>query len=460
MIVCFRHFVIFFLFLLLACSSMRTKTETDTEITHDLATGNFEQASQRIEQYRQKKVYQVKDRVLYYLNKGLVLHYQKEYSKSNENLDRADFAMEELFTRSVSKALLSAILNDNALDYSGEVYDDIYVNIFKALNFVGLKDFEGAYVEIKRLNDKLQQMDAKYGEWVDKWNDDDTTGIQIEKKATGFYEDALANYLSYLVFRADGERDNDRISFENTQNAWRLYPEVYDFPQPDVLIEEPRYHGTFLNILAFTGQAPRKVAVGGKITTFENFIIISDPAGQKNKIWLNLPGLEEGWHFKFSFPEMKNRTSVVNRIKVFVDGEEAAELALLEDLGRVADYTFQVKKNIIYFKTITRTVVKGIAAHKAKEKLKKETKTEDNFILRNIINLGVDAILDATENPDLRIWSSLPRYCYAGEIELPPGQHDIRVQYIGRANLMLTEKIYADYTVGQKLNLIESFNLD
>jgi len=215
MIVCFRHFVIFFLFLLLACSSMRTKTETDTEITHDLATGNFEQASQRIEQYRQKKVYQVKDRVLYYLNKGLVLHYQKEYSKSNENLDRADFAMEELFTRSVSKALLSAMLNDNALDYSGEVYDDIYVNIFKALNFVGLKDFEGAYVEIKRLNDKLQQMDAKYGEWVDKWNDDDTTGIQIEKKATGFYEDALANYLSYLIFRADGEVDNARISFEN-----------------------------------------------------------------------------------------------------------------------------------------------------------------------------------------------------------------------------------------------------
>ena len=105
-------------------------------------------------------------------------------------------------------------------------------------------------------------------------------------------------------------------------------------------------------------------------------------------------------------------------------------------------------------------MVKGIAAHKAKDKLKKETKTEDNFILRNIINLGVDAIFDATENPDLRTWSSLPRYCYVGEIELPPGQYEIRVQYIGRANLLLTEKIYADYTVGQKLNLIESFYLD
>jgi hypothetical protein len=456
----FRYFVIYFFFLLMACSSMRTKSEADTQISTDLAAGNFEQASERIEQYRQKKIYQKKDRVLYYLNKGLVLHYQKEFSKSNENLERADFAMEELFTRSISKALLSAMMNDNVLDYSGEIYDEIYVNIFKTLNFIGLNDFEGAYVEIKRLNDKLQQMDAKYGEWVDKWNDDDTTGIQIEKKATGFYEDALANYLSYLIFRADGEDDNARISHENVQAAWQLYPEVYNFPKPEVVQDDPQYGGTFLNILAFTGQSPRKVAVGGKITTFENFIIISDPAGQKNKIWLNLPGLEEGWHFKFSFPEMKSQTSAVNQIKVFIDGEESTELQLLEDMGKVAKYTFETKKHIIYFKTITRTVVKGITAHKAKEKLKKETKTKDNFILRNIINLGVDAIFDATENPDLRIWSSLPRYCYAGEIKLPPGLHDIRIQFIGRANLMLTERIYADYTVGQGLNLIESFYLD
>ena len=90
---------------------------------------------------------------------------------------------------------------------------------------------------------------------------------------------------------------------------------------------------------------------------------------------------------------MKSQTSAVQQIKVFIDGEEVAELALLEDMGRVADFTFQTKKNIIYFKTITRTVVKGIAAHKAKEKLKKETKTKDNFVLRNIINLGVDAMV-------------------------------------------------------------------
>ena len=157
---------------------------------------------------------------------------------------------------------------------------------------------------------------------------------------------------------------------------------------------------------------------------------------------------------------MKNQPSAVSKIKVYIDGNESAELELLEDIGKVAQYTFEAKKNIIYFKTITRSVVKGIAAHKAKDKLKEETKTEDNFILRNLINLGVDAIFDATENPDLRIWSSLPRYCYAAEIDLPPGEYDIRIQYIGRPNLLLTERIYSGYTVGHRLNLLESFYLD
>ncbi len=456
----FKNFVIYFFFVLLACSSMRTRTEVDTEIIHDLSAGDFQKASERLEQYRQKRIYLEKDRVVFYLNKGTVLHYQQEYEKSNDFLDRADFAMEELFTRSISKALLSAMLNDNALDYTGEVYDNIYVNIFKALNFIGLRDYQGAYVEIRRLNDKLQQLDTKYGEWVDQWNKNDTTGIQIEKKASDFYEDALANYLSYLIFREEGEADNARISFENTQDAWRLYPEIYDFPPPGFLTEDPQYNGTFLNILAFVGNSPRKTPVGGKITTFENFIIISDPAGQKNQVWLNLPGLEEGWHFKFSFPEIEIEPSAVERVRVSINDAETLELELLENMGRVAEHTFEAKKNIIYFKTITRTVVKGIAAHKAKDKLKKETKTEDNFLLRNIINLGVDAIVDATENPDLRIWSSLPQLCYAGEIEISPGVYDIRIQYLGRANVLICEKFYPAYSIGQKLNLIETFYLD
>jgi hypothetical protein len=273
---------------------MRTKSETDSELIENLATGDYELAATLLDEYREKKVYQEKDRVIYYLNKGLVLHYQQKYEQSNDVLDRADFTMEELFTRSISKGVLSGILNDNVLDYSGEVYDNLYVSIFKALNYAAMKDFQGSSVEIRRLNDKLRELDTKYGEWVDQWNEQDTTGIKIEKRATNFYEDALANYLSYLILRADGERDNARISFEKVIKAWKLYPEIYDFPLPTLFADEPNYPATSLNILAFCGQPPRKVAIGGEITTFNNYIIVTDLSGYESSMGLLLPGLEEG----------------------------------------------------------------------------------------------------------------------------------------------------------------------
>ncbi len=455
-----KNISIFLLVTGCACSSLHSRKDADTELVSDITRGNFEQAARRLETYRQKKIYLEKDRVLYYLNKGLVLHYQQNFDTSNQYLERADRIMEDLFTRSVGKALLSALVNDNVLDYSGEVYDNFYVNIFKALNYVALNSFEEAYVEIKRVNDKLREMDVKYGEWVNQWNQQDTSGFKIENRHIDFYEDALAHYLSYLIFRAEGEEDNARISYQNAKNAWEMNPSVYDYAMPPVLQNEPQYSGVFLDVLAFTGNAPQKAAAGGEITTFDNFILISDVQGQKNKILLNMPGLEEGWHFKFSFPEVRSRPSRVKRIRIFIDDQPMGELQLLEDIGKVASYTFETKKNIIYFKILTRTLLKGIAAHKTKEKIQKETGTEKKFLLRNIINLGVDAVFDATENPDLRIWSTLPQHCFAGEYELSPGIYNIKIQFIDSNETVVSEEIYPQYEIKPHLNLLEAFYLN
>jgi hypothetical protein len=455
-----KKIMIFFLIGSCACSSIHTSKEAESQLVSDLTRGDFEKASHRLETYRQKKIYVEKDRVLFYLNKGLVLHYQQNYDTSNHYLERADRSMEDLFTRSVSKAMLSAIANDNVLDYSGEVYDNLYVNIFKALNYLALNSFEEAYVEIKRVNDKLRELDVKYGDWVNQWNRQDTTGIKIENRNIDFYDDALAHYLSYLIFRAEGEEDNARISFENIKNTWDIYPDVYGYPLPDFLQDTLQYPGIFLNVMAFTGNTPQKIPGGGEITTFENFIIVSDARKEDQKILLNLAGLEEGWHFKFSFPELSNRPSMVEHIRVTIDDYPAGNLQLLEDMGKVASYTFESKKNIIYFKTLARTLVKGLASHRTKEKVQEETGTEKKFLLRNIINLGIDAIFDATENPDLRIWSTLPRYCFAGEYPLDPGIYRIKIQFLDINDAVLSEQFYPDYEIKAGLNLLEAVYLN
>jgi uncharacterized protein len=458
----YHHKVIIYLLLLaiLGCSRFRTRTEIDDELTTYLAKGEYTLALQKTDKFKEDEVYQKKDRILFYLNKGLILHYQGDYKASNEQLEIAEQAMEELFTRSISNAVKSVMINDNLLDYTGEVYDNLYVNVFKALNYLRMNNFEDSYVEINRVNDKLQALDLKYGDWVNQVNQADTTGIKIENKRMFYYENVLSHYLSYLVYRYWQEIDNSRISYDKIFRARNHYPTVYDFPSPQFLMTESSLDSTYLNIITFTGRAPLKYPVGGEITTFDDFIVVTDVSGRKETIAMVMPGLKEGYHFKFAFPEIRLEPSVVQRIEVILKNGPSTNLELIEDMGKVAAYTFETKKNIIYFKTITRSVVKGLAAIKAKDKLQDETKTKDNFIISNLINLGVDAIFDATENPDLRVCSTFPRLCFTGEIPLKPGNYQIKVLYYGYDNSLLQEENHPDFTVKKGINLLETVYLN
>ncbi len=96
-----------------------------------------------------------KDRVLYWIDLGLLNHYADKDSLAIENLQLADYAIEELYTKSISKGAASMLLNDNALDYSGEDYENIYINVFKSLSYYRNGFSESALVEIRRLLEKL-----------------------------------------------------------------------------------------------------------------------------------------------------------------------------------------------------------------------------------------------------------------------------------------------------------------
>ena len=456
-----RKIIIYLLVLVIfSCARFRTSTEIDDDLTSYLAKGEYTLALQKTDNFKEEEVYRKKDRVLYYLNKGMILHYQGDFKASNEQLEIAERAMEELFTRSISNAVKSMMINDNMLDYTGEVYDNLYVNIFKALNYIQMSDFENAYVEINRVNDKLRALAVKYGEWVAQVNQADTTGIKMANKRMFYYENVLSHYLSYLVYRFWREIDNSRISYDKIFRARNFYPRVYDFPAPQFLLTESSLDSAYLNIISFTGRAPRKYPVGGEITTFDDFIVVTDVSGRKETIAMVMPGLEEGLHFKFAFPELRPEPSVVQRIEITVQDGITDTLELMEDLGKVAEYTFETKKNIIYFKTITRSVVKGLAAIKAKDKLQDETKTKDKFIWRNLINLGIDAIFDATENPDLRVCSAFPRLCFTGEIPLKPGTYQIKVSYYGYDDTRLWEEDHPDFTIKKGINLLETVYLN
>lgn len=442
--------------LFVSCASLRTNYEFYTPILTDVQIGNFDSAVQKIEEAEARGEYSDKDRVVLHLDKGILYHYQGNYKESNKEFESAELAIEELYTKSISKGVFSFLLNDNALAYDGEVYEDLYINIFKALNYLQLNDFDGAYVEVRRISNKLKELDVKLEQQVDQLNISEDSKFKVDPVTLDYYNNVLSNYLSYLIFRAEGEYDNSRISFEQLNDAWATYPDVYDFEKPKAVRDSNLNNKVYLNVLSFTGSAPVKESVGARITTFDDYILISDPTAFHTQP-IVIPGIKYGWNFKFEFPQIIASKSEIARIEVFADSVKLGELELLEDMNNVAIKTFESQKGIVYFKTITRALLKGIGASALGRTIKKET---DGGILGDILVGITNAAVDATEAADLRSWRTMPGLCYVGEFEIPKGIYDIEIKFINHYNQPVLSTTYWDYNVKSGLNLLEAFHVN
>jgi hypothetical protein len=444
------------LFVLISgCASIRTNVNFYTPILTDLKKGDYNLAAIKIDNAELEGEYADKDRVLLHLDKGIIYHYEGDYQRSNEELTKAENAIEELYTKSVSKGAFSILLNDNALAYSGEVYENVYINIFKAINYLKLKDFDGAYVESQKVNNKLKYYEVKLEEEVASLNSSEDKKFEIEAEDLDYYNNALSHYLSHLIFRADGSYDNSRISLDKLKEAWETYPDVYNYEMPSAVANATSERGTFLNILAFSGTGPTKEPVGARITTFDDYVVISDPT-EFHIQPIPIPGIKYGWNFKFEFPTLHEEGTEVYDIQVYINGEKYGELELLENMSNVARKTFESNKSVIFFKTITRAIAKGISSSALGRTIKKEADGLFGDILAGIANAAVDA----TENADLRSWRTMPGYSFVGEYELEPGKYNIEVRFLGETGNILSKKVVENYPVKRGLNLIEAVHLN
>lgn len=452
------------LFILAGCASMKTSLKQYAGIDEKIVTRDFQGAIQQIEAAKEKH-YQPKEKVLYYLDLGMLHFYARDYSRSNELLEEAEKAIEENFTKSVSKAAASLLLNDNALDYPGEDYEDIYLNIFKALNYLELNSFDAAFVEINRINIKLNKLEDKYRKMAHEMEKSDDSKTSIETARNNFYNDALARYLSLLIYRAEGKMDDANIDYRKIQEAWQAHANIYNFAQPDLTGHLARSNRVKLNFISFVGKGPVKKAKTMYIHTEDDLIIIAAtdqlPEGEQELAALHtIPwdGVKKGYHFKFQLPYMENRGSCVGRIHVTVDDYPPLQLEQLENMSAVALETYKLKETVIYFKTIIRTVSKSLFAAKRKEEMEKKI---DNPLLGLAARLAVDAAVDATENADLRISRFFPALAYIGEIEVDPSVQQIRIEYFAHnGNLLYVEEIPQYQFKRSGLNLINSFYLN
>lgn len=449
------------LVLLVGCSSVATKKKFYEPITAELRSGNSQAAARMLEAARDKNKYAQKDRLLYFIDAGMLNHYARSYDASNAKLHLAEEAAEELFTKSVSRAAASLLLNDNVLEYSGEDYEVLYANLIKALNYIALGAFDEAFVEIRRANLKLELLEQKYADAAAQFQQgspDDTDRVEIDYEVdkVRFHNDALGRYLSMHIYAADGKMDDARIDHDFLVQAFRSQPHIYNFAMPEVkYFSQDR---AIISVVGLVGLAPVKEALSLRIRTDKDLglvqVLYDDPQN-KGAEYGHLPvKVKADYYFKFAIPKIMPRPSLVSEIRVLANSKLIGELQLLEDVGKVAEETFAAKKSLVYLRTVARAITKGLAAHKLKKKM--DTGGLSGWLKKAAVDVGTDLI----ENADLRSSQFLPGMIYVGDFEIEPGTYDITIEFYLADGSLAGETTYSGYEVVRNgLNLIEAFSV-
>jgi len=430
-----------------------------------LARGEYSAAIAKIEEAKDT-AYTHKDRVVYYLDIGMLYHWNGEYEKSNAMLEKAERGIEENFTKSVSRSASSMIMNDNVLAYAGEDYEDIYLNAFKALNYLALGRNDDAFVEVRRIDNKLKLLETKYSMVARKMNQAEEAHESFVPGKSHFQESALGRYLGMMLYRQDLKWDDVRIDREKIDQAWKLQPNIYTFPKPNFspMIQRIRAPKARLNVIAFSGQAPDKKAGTFYIHTEENIIVFAGTSenylGKQSLSGLSFipwDGISEGYHFKIQLPDMVKHPSETKRIEIEIEGMAGKTLQPLESLENVAIETFGIQKPLIFLKTITRAVVKGLAAEQAKQEMTKNMDGGVAFFTR----IAADLLVDSTENADLRVSRFFPAKASVREIHLYEGVYNIKINYYGTSGrLLYTDERPSFQVEANRLNVLESTYLN
>ena len=205
-------------------------------------TGEYESALKIV---KSKDYYPDEEsRLLKYIEAGTIHHLNGHYYQSLKDFDKAKELSDKLFTVSISKKIKSAVSNDSADNYYGEVYERSFIRFYQSLNHL-LLSFKGEYeahevkegknvkkIEKKTLNPKekrthLQSSRAVILEWdslLDSYRKE-KTGVSVYKN------DLTLKLYGALIHELMGSRSEKNIARQLYKDAkavllknYNIYP--------------------------------------------------------------------------------------------------------------------------------------------------------------------------------------------------------------------------------------------
>lgn len=440
----FLPLALIFTFVLTGCSTFFDFSEAQTAYYQ----GNYESAyAFLILNY--PLIEKKQGSIVYHLDEGIVAHATGDYQISNISLSKAERAIEDNFSKSVSANIGSYFVNESIRDYNNAFYEDIYSNIFLSLNYYHLDNIEDAMVEVRRSLDKLQLRESTLpklkAELEKQLADNNAKDIDTKLGSfdSSFGSSALSYYLSSLFSFEYGDMDTFRISRDKGATTAKLLSKYYledDYKTFDTLKTLDK-ESSLVNFIAFSGLAPVK-----KTQVDKNVLILDSYVDEENIF-------HPAYYANVVYSVPQERGTVVDKIEVSIDGKkyyleafENLELIALESLSQNCSGEY-VRA---YIRAVSREVAKAAADVASMEEGSTTIQTSivsDVFSLFSFVAEG---------GGDLRCSHFFPSTSWIGAFEVEPGKHDIVVKYLNSSGNIVFQDDFKNFNVKTgKANLIE-----
>ena len=175
------------------------------------------------------------DRLLLWMETGLLLHLDGQYLLSNQKLDQAEKIAEELYTQRLGDILVTAMSNPRNGVYRGATFERVLINYYKALNYLMLATkepnratelLEQAQIEARRVNIILNDVASQQQSYEEHEQDktklfsrlttlmDKLEDRQVITEELVYREDAFIRYMVGVIYELNGSWDDARISYE------------------------------------------------------------------------------------------------------------------------------------------------------------------------------------------------------------------------------------------------------
>jgi hypothetical protein len=414
---------------LLALSGCASYSDSFSVIESDMATQRFGAALDTLERQGHPK----RDQVLYLLNKAMLERMNGDYAASNRTFEAAKASMDELYGVSIREQALSFAINDATRSYTGETYEQVLVHLYTALNYLQLGDLVDARVEALQVDERLREIAQKIPE-------------------SRYTEDALARYLTGMIYEEMGERSDAMISYRQAYEAYRRYREKYGVTVPGYLKQDLLRLSQQLGLSQEMRQYQKEFQIEHWMSAEELaqkgelvFILNDGLAPIKREQAANVVDPASGHIVRIALPYFETRFTPVSGARVAA-GDVSAPAELAEDISAIAVKDLEARIPAITARAVARAVVKAQMAKAARESARQQNQNNAGAA---VAALAVEIAGLVTERADTRSWLTLPSRVYLARVPLPPGTYTVKVDLLGDYGQIVAAQEYANITIRQ-----------